>query len=314
MPAAGRFVKRILSRPAAWQAVRPLVGPGCIVLTYHRVCPPDSRFPGLPVETFRAHIEWLAANCRPIRASELPGCLQETGRLPVLVTFDDAYKDYQEHAYPILKRYGVSAVNFAPTHFIDSGEAPWWDVVHAAAHATRRDVVTLPWDPSTTYDLRNGGRGPAIAACKQRVKAMLEPRASTLAQITEAFGVDEAALSIERQMMTWDDLRAVSDLTEIGAHSHTHPLMEFLDVPRLTQEVATSRDRIAEETGSRPLCFAYPSGSFSEDAKRVVRDHGFTLAFSTIPGRNRADADRYELRRVNGPRTLEELVWRLASS
>jgi peptidoglycan/xylan/chitin deacetylase (PgdA/CDA1 family) len=312
LTAAGRLVKRLLSNPLAWQAARPLVGRGCMVLTYHRVCPPDSRFPGLPVETFRAHMEWLASNCRPIRASELVASLEAEGPLPVLVTFDDAYKDYLEHAYPILQRYAVPAVNFAPTHFIDTGEAPWWDVVHAVAHASRRDVLTLPWDPHTTYDMKNGGRILAIAACKQRIKAMLEPRATTLAQIVRSFDVDESALAIERQFMTWDDLRTVSDLTEIGAHSHTHSLMKHLDIPALAHEVATSRDRIAAETGQRPLTFAYPSGSFSEAAKQAVRDHGFTLAFSTIAGRNRADSDRYELRRVNGPRTLEELVWRLA--
>lgn len=314
MSAAGRLVKRILSYPVSWRAARPFVGSGCIVLTYHRVCPPDARFPGLPVETFRAHMEWVASNCRPIRARELVASLDARGPLPVLVTFDDAYKDYLEHAYPVLKRYGVPAVNFAPTHFIDSGEPPWWDVVHAAAHASRRTVVTLPWDPHTTYDMKNGGRGPAIAASKQRIKAMIEPRASTLAQIVESFDVDASSLAIERQVMTWDELRTVSDLTEIGAHSHTHPLMEHLDTTQLAQEVATSRDRIAEETGQRPVTFAYPSGSFSENAKRVVRDHGFALAFSTIAGRNRGGADRYELRRVNGPRTLEELVWRLASA
>jgi peptidoglycan/xylan/chitin deacetylase (PgdA/CDA1 family) len=283
-----------------------------MVLTYHRVCPPGSRFPGLPVETFRAHIEWLAANCRPIRASELQTSLDAHGPLPVLVTFDDAYKDYLEHAYPVLKHYGVPAVNFAPTQFVDSGEPPWWDVVHAVAYASRLDVLTLPWDPQTTYELNNGGRGPAIAACKLRIKAMVEPRATVLEQIVKSFEVDESSLAIERQFMTWGDLRTVSDLTEIGAHSHTHSLMEFLDIPALVQEVATSRDRIAAETGQRPLTFAYPSGSFSADAKRVVREHGFTLAFSTIAGRNRANTDPYELRRVNGARTLEDFVWRLA--
>ncbi len=266
----------------------------------------------MPPETFRAQIEWLAANCRAIRASELVESFDTPGPLPVLVTFDDAYKDYLEYAYPILKRYGIPAVNFAPTHFIDTGQLPWWDIVHAAVQASRRDVVTLPWDPHQTYDMNNGGRGPAIVACKQRIKATVEPRDSTLAQIMQLFGVDEPALAIKRQMMTWDELRKVSDLTEIGAHSHTHPLMEHLDTPQLAEEVATSRDRIAEETGQRPLTFAYPSGSFSEQAKRVVRDHGFTLAFSTIPGRNRAGADCYELRRVHGPRTVAELAWRLA--
>lgn len=49
------------------------------------------------------------------------------GRLPgrlVCLTFDDGYRDFREHAWPLLKHYGFSATVFLPTDFI-GGYAEW---------------------------------------------------------------------------------------------------------------------------------------------------------------------------------------------
>ncbi|HET9179361.1 MAG TPA: polysaccharide deacetylase family protein, partial [Terriglobia bacterium] len=69
------------------------------------------------------------------------------GRLPgrlACLTFDDGYRDFREHAWPVLKHYGFSATVFLPTDFI-SGYAEWdrsfgepaelmsWDDVRALA-------------------------------------------------------------------------------------------------------------------------------------------------------------------------------------
>ncbi len=43
----------------------------------------------------------------------------------ILLTFDDAYKDFIELAYPVLKKYGVPAVVFAPASLV--GEFNRWD-------------------------------------------------------------------------------------------------------------------------------------------------------------------------------------------
>src|SRR5688572_18351178 len=126
--------------------------PGSVVLTYHRVGPPDARFPSFPVSMFRTQMEWLARNCTPIHPNDLSASAASLGRLPVLVTFDDAYRDYYEYAYPILKTFGIPAVNFAPTDHVERGQPLWWDVVHAASHATRRSRVTFPWDPAKSFD------------------------------------------------------------------------------------------------------------------------------------------------------------------
>jgi peptidoglycan/xylan/chitin deacetylase (PgdA/CDA1 family)/SAM-dependent methyltransferase len=49
------------------------------------------------------------------------------GRLPgryVCLTFDDGYRDFREHAWPLLKHYGFSATVFLPTDWV-GGRAEW---------------------------------------------------------------------------------------------------------------------------------------------------------------------------------------------
>jgi peptidoglycan/xylan/chitin deacetylase (PgdA/CDA1 family) len=43
----------------------------------------------------------------------------ELPRLPVLITFDDGYRDNLEHAAPVLQRHGYPAVLFAPIAYLD---------------------------------------------------------------------------------------------------------------------------------------------------------------------------------------------------
>ncbi len=94
----------------------------------------------VPRQAFALQIEFLAKNYHLISLKRVLEALTTGRQLPrksVLITFDDAYLDFQEFAWPILKRNGAPAVLFVPTAYPDSSMPFWWDRISAAVYPTR---------------------------------------------------------------------------------------------------------------------------------------------------------------------------------
>jgi peptidoglycan/xylan/chitin deacetylase (PgdA/CDA1 family) len=52
--------------------------------------------------------------------------LQPMPGKPIVLTFDDAYLDFYETAWPLLRKYGFTAIIFVPVNFVE-GQADWDD-------------------------------------------------------------------------------------------------------------------------------------------------------------------------------------------
>src|SRR3990172_5728080 len=125
------------------------------VLTYHRIAEPDAR-PDLYPQTvsatpdqFERQMRFLAGRYRVLSMPEFEAAWERDRCLPprsVLLTFDDAYRDFGEIAWPVMKRLGLSVTLFVPTAYPDHPQlAFWWDRVHQAVHASRRrDALDTP--------------------------------------------------------------------------------------------------------------------------------------------------------------------------
>ncbi len=99
--------------------------------------------------------------------------------------------------------------------------------------------------------------------------------------------------------LTWQEATALAAAgIELGAHTLTHPSLTELGDEELRREVEGSRDRIEERTGHRPSSFCYPRGDFDERVKRAVRQAGFELACTTLPGCVTPDTHPFSLRRT----------------
>jgi len=84
---------------------------------------------------FEAQLRYLIENgYQPVTLSDLMIHLrlgQPLPDKPVIVTFDDGFKDQYTNAYPLLKRYGFVATFFIITCFVDEGRdeyMSWADV------------------------------------------------------------------------------------------------------------------------------------------------------------------------------------------
>src|SRR5688500_1311664 len=122
------------------------------ILTYHRVDDPGHRprlDPALLSATsaeFERHVAYVASSCNPLSLEDLVAIRRGQAEAPdraVLVTFDDAYRDFAENAWPVLRAHGVPATLFVPTAYAaDRDRRFWWDRLYAAFAGSDRGTVT----------------------------------------------------------------------------------------------------------------------------------------------------------------------------
>ncbi len=94
---------------------------GVIVLNYHKIDNKNISLSVLPADFDRQMNYLKNNNYHVITPDELYDHLEYGKKLPmnpVLITFDDGYEDNYKNAYPILKKYGFTAMIFVITDFV----------------------------------------------------------------------------------------------------------------------------------------------------------------------------------------------------
>lgn len=143
------------------------------ILMYHRI---DVLRPSLPAITrsltvdpkdFSAQMRWLAAHgYHAITQKQLFAALERGKTLPakpVLITFDDGYRDVLANAAPVLKRLGMHATAYVITSRISNGDVSFltWpelqeleqDGVEIGSHTVHHTELPGLSDPSALQEL-----------------------------------------------------------------------------------------------------------------------------------------------------------------
>ena len=107
--------------------------PSIPILMYHSISDEDESNTQAYYRTktspavFAAHMNYLRESgyrtCSPAQAmQQLPS---QTADKLVVITFDDGYRDFNQHAFPLLNQYGFSATIFLPTAYIGENPIPF---------------------------------------------------------------------------------------------------------------------------------------------------------------------------------------------
>ncbi|MGB4676453.1 MAG: polysaccharide deacetylase family protein [Aggregatilineales bacterium] len=262
------------------------------VLTYHRAGSPES---------FEAQMRYLAEHTCPVSMQELVDALEGRRELPpraVMVTFDDAYTDFAQVAWPALKRYGIPVTLFVPTGY-PGGALPafWWDrLSYALAHTTRRTPLDTPFGPLPLAT--PGERGQAFKRLTSYVKSL--PHDEGMAFVEQIAGALHDGTP-PCDVLGWDELRQLAaEGVTLGAHTRTHPLLTRVPLDVARREVVGSLEDLRREIGEVMPVFAYPAGAYNAEVVAILKEAGFRLAFTTIKGTNDlARLDPLRLRRIN---------------
>ncbi|HRH94801.1 MAG TPA: polysaccharide deacetylase family protein [Prosthecobacter sp.] len=291
------------------------------ILTFHGLYDREDEVEGLewylhlPVDVFEGICSFLRDEFRVIQLSDLIEAQIRGARLPdnaVVITFDDGYKSNYELAYPILRKFGLPATIHVATGFLGGDDILWFQRVDMALSRTQKPQLDLKIK-GKLLSLRFANRA-------QRLQSLscLMPELKRLSDVELRREVDrlEAVLEVNKPQvgdlpehmrpMSWAMAREMSagGQIEIGGHTVTHPILSRCDESTMRTEIVTCRDRIHDELGKPPVCFAYPNGTaedFTRETMSMVQEAGFKAACSMIEARVDEQTSVFRLPRHGTP-------------
>ncbi len=279
-------------------------GPRLIILNYHCAAGGD----------LHRHLLYLRRHYRLLHLEE---ALEELytprrqwkqpsdRRTPLVMTFDDGYRDNYTYGFPLVRELQVPITIFLIPGYMERGNCFWWqEADHLVRHA-HVDKVTIE---GRTYHLGQPEERNALVQtidARVRYATSVAEREEFLALVREALVVPSSVTLEEAVLpLKWAEVREMeeSGWVSFGAHSMHHPILACLrDVAEVQREVGECRTVMEQRLGHRVRIFAYPVGKpehIGGEALRAVREVGYDWAVTAIGGINTPQGDPHQLRRI----------------
>ena len=249
---------------------------------FHRVLPADAPAFALAEREFtftlggfRRTLDFVQRHYSVVSLGDLQAARQEQRPLPpnpMLITFDDGWRDTLTYAAPELARRGLPAVLFLASEVVALDSPRWWQDALVAALAGPGAFTRL----CAAAGWAEAPKGSASQALAAHLGAMSEAgRWAWLEQ--HAPGVRDHVE--ERQMVTLSELKALeAGRLAIGGHGHTHSPLTLSTDPEA--ELQASQHMLGEL--NQPVrSMSFPHGAWSSELAAAARKSGFEWIFTS---------------------------------
>jgi len=244
------------------------------ILAFHRVGPPDgSAYVPLETELFDEAIGFCRRHFALLTFAELDH-FRAGDRPPMIVTFDDGYRDFVDHAVPVLRRHGVRVNHNIIPGCVDSGLPPFNVLVQDYVGKAPRALVEALDVP---------GFGPLHAeqgreALGRRLSAFIKnKRFDEQQRLAEHLKEQFAAFDgiAPTPMMNLGDVRAIADEHELGVHSFDHASLALESDEYVRADARKCRKWFENRLGRATDIYALPNGSGTDRTSHILRGEGF---------------------------------------
>ena len=272
----------------------------------------------LNIEEFEKHLKLFKKYCTPISLKEAV-LNEKLPANPIVLTFDDGYKNNYSYAFPLLKKYRVPATIFITTGFIDQTNFLWTDRLEFIidnTHCKSRNFQCE--DDNLILELcTDNEKMQTIRSIKKYLKALPESKKlSFLDRLQQFLEIEYNWDKIPSLLMplTWDEIREMkeSGLISIGSHTVTHPILSKCSCEQQRKELMLSQKRIVEELNQDCNLFAYPNGKFADynqDTIRLLKELDYLGAVTTVDGYiDISNRDSLQLDRFGYEKTVEDMA------
>ena len=294
------------------------------VIAYHRIAEAsdnpdlDPALVSASPDSFRRQMEHLRRWYRPLSLREIVEAFDEGRAFPsraVHVTVDDAYRDFKDTTWPILRALGIPVTLFVPTAYPGEQERSfWWDRLHRAGDAATDSDAWRRLHERTDTD--NDAPPPFRRTTDLRAALRLLPHDDTESLVDQACrsardgGRVPTATAVAPSVLSWDELRALqAEGVGIGTHTRHHVALTRADPGRVREEIRLSLADLDRELGQARRPIAYPYAMWDASVARIAQEEGCVLGFTGDDGLNQpGTTDPMRLHRSNiTPRTSPSL-------
>ncbi|HWF11547.1 MAG TPA: polysaccharide deacetylase family protein, partial [Bryobacteraceae bacterium] len=264
-------------------------------------------------EDFAEHLAFLLRWRQPVTLSDVRAAMLGGRPLPrraVLITFDDGYRNVYTHAAPVLQRYGVPAVVFLSTGYIDTDCLYWYDEVRQRLDRWGNPLIERPSDGSTVaWPVDPRTRETLAGKIRGECKRVPDRRRVEYLDYLRARMNEPLQLTAEQHHildpMSWQEASKLLEMGfEIGSHTVTHPILTNLPAEELNAELAGSKAEIERRTARACYSIAWPNGTradFSPMIADAAKAAGYDLAFTMVERMNGPESNPYMLSRITAP-------------
>lgn len=300
------------------------MNPHCLtVVMYHYVRPiASSRYPairGLETADFEGQLDYLQRHYHPVTAAQVIAAGRGEVDLPpapVLLTFDDGYKDHF-NACQLLKRRRMTGVFFPPAavvrertildvnkvHFILACVA---DVsvlvceIEQAVLAAQNEFVLLPIEEYREKYWQANRFDPAAVIYVKRMLQVALPESLRNrivdALFTRFVSADERSFAEELYLSEADLKEMLAEGMEVGSHGYAHYWLNSLEAKEQGADIDRSLELLVDlGVSQKDFLFCYPYGAYNQDTLQLLKQRGCGAAVTT----------RVDLARIGAEEMLE---------
>ena len=269
----------ILYYTGLFRVVQILNGNQFRILVYHDVGAENDRvIRGLNVSVqpryFEKQMRFLKKYYRVISTEEFLHCIENGKSLAraVVITFDDGFRTNYLNAYPVLKKYNITATIFIATDFIDNTKLMW---NHKLAYIFSREPMKL-------YEALKAHVSDETlrhTVSRQDVETWFFSNYSKklVAEIIDKalneLKVDEKSVAAQAKLyLTWEEVRTMGkDGIIFGNHSQSHPVLSKLSEDEQEEEIVGAKTCLEKELRQKTVPFSYPFGEEMHSSELTVK-------------------------------------------
>jgi peptidoglycan/xylan/chitin deacetylase (PgdA/CDA1 family) len=269
---------------------------------------------GVSATIFRKHLRYLLNNYKIISLKKLIKCLKKDKIPPhsIIITFDDGFADNFTFAYPLLKKYNISATIFLTTDCIENQKPIWIQelnylfnkldetkVIEEISNLVGREKFRQILEKSGNFN-NNKKRIIDLFAYSIGKKS----RDRIIEGLYFTFRLKKKKIFAKNQVfLNWKQIREMQQNgMSFGNHGASHTPFSVMAIEEQKEEIENSKEIIANKLKQNFLPFAYPFGTdkdFTEDTKALVKKAGHNCILTTMHTNIYSGTSPFELGRID---------------